>query len=85
MPWSSLIDNSTWGADEDDAEELIRVRGAAATQDHFLETAIRVSVSIETKSVYWPPVRVQDLVTGGEDELLIDAGGVASGEGENGR
>ena len=47
-------------------------------------TVIAISVSVETNLVVGP-VRVVDLVTGGEDELLVDAGGVAGFEGENGR
>ena len=49
-----------------------------------METVIVVSVSVETNLVVGP-VRVVDLITGGENELLIDAGRVTRFKGENGR
>ena len=76
--------NSTWGTNEDDVEDLVRVGGVAAPQNQLLEQTMLISVSVETHLVVGP-VRVVDLVAGGEDELLIDAGRVTSFKGHNGR
>ena len=74
--------NSTWGTNEDDVEDLVRVGGVATPQNQLLEQIVFVSVSIETNLVIGP-VRVVDLIAGGDDELLIDAGQVTSLEGDN--
>ena len=57
----------------------MRDRGTATPKDQFSVTD--VVVAVKTNLVVGP-VRVVDLVAGGEDELLVDAGGIASGKGE---
>ena len=76
--------NSTWGTNEDDVEGLVRGGGAAAPQNQLLEQIMFVSVSVETNLVVGP-VRVVDLVAGGDDELLVDAGSITICKGHNGR
>ena len=79
-----IAPNSTWGTNEDDVEDLVRVGGVAAPQNQLLEQIMFVSVSVEANLVIGP-VRVVDLVVGGDDELLADAGGITSSKGHNGR
>ena len=76
--------NSTWGTNEDDVKYLICIGGGATPKDQLLEPLMFVSIAVETNLVVGP-VRVVDLVAGGEDELLVNAGGVTSFEGHNGR
>ena len=76
--------NSTWGTNEDDVKYLICIGGGATPKDQLLEPLMFVSIAVETNMVIGP-VRVVDLVAGGEDELLVNAGGVTSFEGHNGR
>ena len=76
---------NTWVANEDNIELFIQIIGIATPEDQFLVRKIVkrrevVSISVKTDTVVGP-VRVVYLIIGGEDELLIDAGRVARGEG----
>ena len=79
-----LAYSSTWGTNEDDVEDLTWAVGIAIPQDQLLESGVVIAIAVEANLVVGP-VWVVDLIAGGEDELLIDAGRVTSGKGENSR